>query len=128
MVDACPLPFRCLALRRVVFRCCPSPPAVIEADWPLRGLRDFLLKRFGDMLRQQPRRAGAGIQIIVSGIDGESDKRHQSWRPLLHRIAPAALRQPVNDAARQVSYCVKSLKTQKVRYCDDAGTVLCQIA
>ena len=44
------------------------------------------------MLWQQPRRAGAGIQIIVGGIDGEYDQRHQLWQPHPRRIAPAVLK------------------------------------
>ena len=111
---------------------------------PTGDLRDFSPKRFGDMLRQQLRRAGAGSQVIVGGIDGEYDEMHQLWQPHFHLIAPAALgptfdelrgrfypksdrvyrpvlTQPVNDPARQVSYCVKSFWPQKVRYLDDAG-------
>ncbi len=101
-------------------------------------------KRFGDMLRQQLRRAGAGSQIIVGGIDGDYDELHQLWQAHFHLIAPAALKptldelrdrfspssgrvhrpvltQPVNDPTRQVSYCVKSYWPHKVRYFDDAG-------
>ena len=117
----------------------PSGQAVPTGD-----LRDFSPKRFGDMLRQQLRRAGAGSQIIVGGIDGDYDEMRQSWQPHFHLIAPAALKptfdelrdrfypnsdrvhrpvltQPVKDPARQVSYCVKSYWLQKVRYLDGAG-------
>ncbi len=111
---------------------------------PTGSLRDFSPKCFGGMLRQQLRRTGAGGQIIVGGIDGEYDEMHQLWQPHFHLIAPASLKptfdelrdrfypssgrvhrpvlkQPVNDAARQVSYCVKSYWLQKLRYFDDAG-------
>jgi hypothetical protein len=111
---------------------------------PTGDLRDFSPKRFGDMLRQQLRRAGAGSHIIVGGIDGDYDEIHQLWQPHFHFVAPAALKptldelrdrfypnsdrvyrpvltQPVKDPARQVSYCVKSYWLQKVRYLDGAG-------
>jgi hypothetical protein len=111
---------------------------------PTGDLQDLLPKRFGDMLRQQLRRTGAGNQIILGGIDGEYDKMHQLWQPHFHLIAPAALgptfdemrsrfyprsdrvyrpvlTQPVNDPAKQVSYCVKSYWPQKVRYLDGTG-------
>ena len=111
---------------------------------PTGDLRDFSPKRFGDMLRQQLRRAGAGSHIIVGGIDGDYDEIHQVWQPHFHFVAPAALKptldelrdrfypksdrvyrpvltQPVNDPARQVSYCVKSFWPQKARYLDGAG-------
>ncbi len=111
---------------------------------PTGDLRDFSPKRFGDMLRQQLRRTGAGNQVILGGIDGEYDEMHQLWQPHFHLIASASLKptfdelrdrfylrsdrvhrpvltQPVNDPARQVSYCVKSYWPQKVRYLDDAG-------
>jgi hypothetical protein len=111
---------------------------------PTGGLRDLSPKRFGDMLRQQLRRAGAGKQVIAGGIDGEYDGMHRLWQPNFHLIAPAALgptfgelrgrfyptsgrvhrpvlTQPVNDPARQVSYCVKSYWPQRVRYLDGAG-------
>ena len=90
---------------------------------PTGDLRDFSPKRFGDMLRQQLRCAGAGSQIIVGGIDGDYDEMHQLWQAHFHLIAPAALKltfdevrdrfypnskrvyrpvltQPVNDPAR----------------------------
>ncbi len=111
---------------------------------PTGNLRDFSPKRFSDMLRQQLRRAGAGNQAILGGVDGEYDEMHRLWQPHFHLIAPAALgptfdemcgrfyprsdrvhrpvlTQPVNDPARQVSYCVKSYWPQKVRYLDGAG-------
>jgi hypothetical protein len=117
----------------------PGGQAVSTGD-----LWDFSPKRFGGTLRQQLRRAGAGNQVIVGGIDGEYDEMHQLWQPHFHLIAPAALgptfgelrgrfyprsdrvhrpvlTQPVNDPARQVSYCVKSYWPQKVRYLDGAG-------
>jgi len=124
----------------------PIAATLIPGDQALStsALRDFSPKRFGDMLRQQLRRAGAGSQIIAGGIDGDYDEMQQSWQPHFHLIAPAALKptldelrdrfypnsdrvcrpvltQPVNDPARQVSYCVKSFWPQKVRYLDDAG-------
>ena len=66
------------------------------------------------------------------------------WQPHFHFVAPAALKptldelrdrfypksdrvyspvltQPLNDPARQVSYCVKSYWPQKARYLDGAG-------
>ncbi len=111
---------------------------------PTGNLRDFLPKRFGDMLRQQLRRTGAENHIVGGGVDGEYDEMHQLWQPHFHLIAPAALgstfdemrgrfyprsdrvcrpvlKQPVNDPAKQVSYCVKSYWPQKVRYLDGAG-------
>ena len=117
----------------------PGDQAVPTAD-----LREFSPKRFGGMLRQQLRRAGAGNRIIVGGIDGEYDESHRLWQPHFHLIAPAqlgptldvlrdrfyprsdrvcrpVLTQTVNDPARQVSYCVKSFWPQKVRYLDAAG-------
>ena len=117
----------------------PGDQAVPTAD-----LREFSPKRFGGMLRQQLRRAGAGNRIIVGGIDGEYDESHRLWQPHFHLIAPAqlgptldvlrdrfyprsdrvcrpVLTKPVNDPARPVSYCVKSFWPQKVRYLDAAG-------
>ena len=111
---------------------------------PTGDLRDFSPKRFGDMLRQQLRRAGAGNQIIVGGIDGEYDETapavaaalppdrarrpgptfdelRDRFYPKSDRVYRPVLTQPVNDPARQVSYCVKSYWPQKVRYLDDAG-------
>ena len=64
----------------------PSGQAVPTGD-----LRDFSPKRFGGMLRQQLRRAGAGSHIIVGGIDGDYDEMHQLWQPHFHLIASAAL-------------------------------------
>jgi hypothetical protein len=57
---------------------------------PTGDLRDFSPKRFGDMLRQQLRRAGAGSHIIVGGIDGDYDEIHQLWQPhfILSRPRP----------------------------------------
>ena len=56
----------------------PIAATLIPGDRALStsALRDFSPKRFGDMLRQQLRRAGAGSQIIVGGIDGDYDENH----------------------------------------------------
>jgi hypothetical protein len=70
---------------------------------PTGDIQNFSPKRFGGMLQQQLRRASAGCQIIVGGIDGEYNQRHQAWHPRAHRIAPAALK-PTFDELRDRFY------------------------
>jgi hypothetical protein len=72
----------------------PIAATLIPGDqaMPTGDLQDFSPRRFGDMLRRQLRRAGAGNQISVGGIEGEYDQRHRSWQPPFHRAAPAVLK------------------------------------
>jgi hypothetical protein len=112
---------------------------------PANRPRDLSPRCLKDLLRQQLRRCGATAGgVVVGGVDGEHDAAHGLWQPHFHLVAPAALApaldgvgdryypksdrvyrpalvQPVNDRARQISYCAKAYWPQVPRYLDDAG-------
>ncbi len=112
---------------------------------PTDRLQDLSPQRLKDLLRQQLRRCGVTAgEVVVGGVDGDHDAAHGLWQPHFHLIAPAALApvlhglgdryypksdriyraalvQPVNDPARQVSYCAKAYWPQVPRYRDQAG-------